>query len=70
MSRLLRVSTDIGYGLVHKGAVPVIRIGRQFRIPRAALLQQLKETAMANVVRDGTTEKTDRLGLVGAVDKA
>jgi excisionase family DNA binding protein len=57
MCEVLRVSTDIGYGLVHQGAVPAVRLGRQIRVPRAALLQLLEQSAMANVTIDGNADK-------------
>jgi excisionase family DNA binding protein len=49
LAAILRVGRDAAYKLVHEKAVPVIRLGRQFRIPRAALIEQMNREAESSV---------------------
>jgi excisionase family DNA binding protein len=44
LADLLRVSRRTAYVLVQTGRVPSVRIGGSIRIPRAALVQQLRKT--------------------------
>ncbi len=43
LGEFLRVSRTKAYQLVTRGEVPVIRVGGQWRIPRAELERQLAE---------------------------
>jgi excisionase family DNA binding protein len=45
LGEYLRVSLRTAYQLVYDGAVPAVRIGGQYRIPRAELDRQLAEQA-------------------------
>lgn len=45
-AKLMRVGRDTAYALVSEGRIPAIRLGRQIRIPRAALLAHLEQEAM------------------------
>lgn len=44
LATYLRVSRTKAYQLVASGEVPAVRVGGQFRIPRALLAQSLAET--------------------------
>ena len=44
LSQFLRISRTVAYQLVTSGAVPRVRVGGQWRIPRAELEQQLAES--------------------------
>lgn len=44
-AQVLRVGRDTTYGLVAAGQIPYVRIGRQIRIPRKALLEHLERQA-------------------------
>ena len=43
MSRLLRVSTKTGRQLLASGAVPSLKIGRSYRIPKPYLISYLEK---------------------------
>lgn len=43
---LMRVGRDTAYSLVAERRIPSLRLGRQIRIPRQALLEHLVKTAM------------------------
>ena len=43
LARYLGVSRRTAYGLVNSGAVPSVRVGGQYRIPRSELEQRLAE---------------------------
>lgn len=43
---LMRIGRDTAYALVAEGRIPSIRLGRQIRIPRAALIRHLEEEAI------------------------
>jgi excisionase family DNA binding protein len=42
---LMRIGRDTAYSLVAEGRIPSIRLGRQIRIPRAALIAHLEQEA-------------------------
>jgi excisionase family DNA binding protein len=42
---LMRIGRDTAYSLVAEGRIPSIRLGRQIRIPRAALVAHLEREA-------------------------
>lgn len=42
---LMRIGRDTAYSLVAEGRIPSIRLGRQIRIPRAALIAHLEHEA-------------------------
>ena len=44
LASYLRVSTRTAYQLASHGAVPAVKVGGQWRIPRAQLERQLAET--------------------------
>jgi excisionase family DNA binding protein len=44
LATYLRVSRTKAYQLVASGEVPTVRVGGQFRIPRALLAKRLAET--------------------------
>jgi len=46
-AKLLRVGRDKAYQLVRAGAIPVVRLGVQYRIPRHALLLHLERQALS-----------------------
>jgi excisionase family DNA binding protein len=48
-AKLLRLGRDTTYGLVKTGRIPSIRVGRNIRVPRAALLAHLNREAQAAV---------------------
>ena len=48
-AQLLRVGRDTAYQLARSQTIPVIRLGRQFRIPKAALLAYLERQAVGGV---------------------
>jgi excisionase family DNA binding protein len=41
MSKLLSVSTRTAYGLLQRGEIDALKIGRAYKIPKANLLQYL-----------------------------
>ncbi len=43
---LMRVGRDTAYALVAEGRIPSIRLGRQIRIPRGALVTHLEREAI------------------------
>ncbi len=43
---LMRVGRDTAYALVAEGRIPSIRLGRQIRIPRGALMAHLEREAI------------------------
>jgi excisionase family DNA binding protein len=43
LGEYLRVSLRTAYQLVNDGAVPAVKVGGQYRIPRAALDQRLAD---------------------------
>jgi len=45
LGQFLRVSRTVAYQLVASGTVPRVRVGGQWRIPRAELERQLVESA-------------------------
>jgi excisionase family DNA binding protein len=47
VAALLRVGRDTAYWLVAEKRIPSIRLGRQIRIPRAALLSSIEREARA-----------------------
>lgn len=44
-AKLLRVGRDTAYWLVSEGRIPHVRVGKQIRVPRAALLAHLEREA-------------------------
>ena len=44
VAKLLCIGRNTAYNLVHCGAIRHIRVGRQIRIPRSALLEYLSST--------------------------
>ena len=42
-ARLLRVGKNLAYELVQRGEIPSLRLGRQIRVPRAALVAWIDE---------------------------
>lgn len=42
---LMRIGRDTTYALVAQGRIPSVKLGRQIRIPRAALLAHLEKQA-------------------------
>jgi excisionase family DNA binding protein len=40
----LRISTTKAYQLVASGEIPTVRVGGQYRVPRAALVRRLAAT--------------------------
>lgn len=52
---LMRVGRDTAYALVAEGRIPSIRLGRQIRIPRGALLAHLEREAIerATAISEG-----------------
>ena len=50
---LLRTGRDTTYALVNSGQIPHIRLGKQIRIPRAALMAHLEREAEGRVVAHG-----------------
>jgi excisionase family DNA binding protein len=47
VAALLRVGRDTAYSLVAEKRIPSIRLGRQIRVPRAALLSHIEREASA-----------------------
>lgn len=43
---LMRVGRDTTYALVAQGRIPSVKLGRQIRIPRTALLAHLEKQAL------------------------
>lgn len=43
--KVLRISRDAAYAAVHRGEIPIIRIGRTMRVPTAKLRELLGEQA-------------------------
>jgi excisionase family DNA binding protein len=52
---LMRVGRDTAYALVAEGRIPSIRLGRQIRIPRGALVAHLEREAIkrADAIHEG-----------------
>lgn len=48
LSRLLRVGINNAYQLVRDGTIQSVRVGRQYRIPRSAVLDYLGHTNSDN----------------------
>ena len=46
---LMRVGRDTAYSLARTRAIPVVRLGRQFRVPKAALIAHLERQAVGGV---------------------
>jgi excisionase family DNA binding protein len=44
---MLGVGRDAGYEAVRRGQIPALRVGRAWRVPRAALMKLLEATAAA-----------------------
>jgi excisionase family DNA binding protein len=44
VARVLRVSDDVVYRLVHAGELPAIRVGRSFRVQEQAVHDYLRDT--------------------------
>jgi excisionase family DNA binding protein len=42
---MLGVGRDAGYEAVRRGQIPALRVGRAWRVPRAALLKMLEAPA-------------------------
>jgi excisionase family DNA binding protein len=43
----LGVGRDAGYEAVRRGQIPALRVGRAWRVPRAALMKMLEAPPMA-----------------------
>lgn len=43
-ARILGIGRNGAYEAIHRGEIPVLRIGRRFLVPRAALEQLLEST--------------------------
>lgn len=43
---LMRIGRDTTYALVGQGRIPSVKLGKQIRIPRAALLAHLEKEAL------------------------
>lgn len=56
---LMRVGRDTAYALVAEGRIPSIRLGRQIRIPRGALLAHLEREAIdrATAISEGKEQR-------------
>jgi excisionase family DNA binding protein len=54
---LMRVGRDTAYSLVAERRIPSLRLGRQIRIPRRALLEHLAKTAMEQCESPSTRDK-------------
>jgi excisionase family DNA binding protein len=54
---LMRVGRDTAYSLVAERRIPSLRLGRQIRIPRQALLEHLAKTAMEHCESPSTRDK-------------
>jgi excisionase family DNA binding protein len=44
---MLGVGRDAGYEAVRRGQIPALRVGRAWRVPRAALMKMLESPAAA-----------------------
>ncbi len=47
---LMRVGRDTAYALVAERKIPAVRLGRQIRIPRAALIALLEREATKSMI--------------------
>jgi excisionase family DNA binding protein len=47
---LMRIGRDTTYALVTQGRIPSVKLGKQIRIPRAALLDHLEKEACRTLV--------------------
>ncbi len=52
----MRIGRDSTYSLIRSGKIPSIRIGRQIRVPRAALLRHLEREAEEAVTAPAAEE--------------
>jgi excisionase family DNA binding protein len=43
---VLRIGRELAYRMVRTGEIPSIRLGKQYRVPRAALMKYLERVAM------------------------
>lgn len=48
LSTILRIGINGAYDLVRTGAIQSIRVGRQYRIPRKAILDYLEQSTSDN----------------------
>jgi excisionase family DNA binding protein len=44
-ARVMGISRSFAYSLAREGEIPIIRVGRRFRVPSAAILRMLEGEA-------------------------